>query len=140
MEPVEKAIIELNYKVEQVQKDVEKLTFYITNFVSEKKQSTELEVTGEIVSELVELIPSSPDDHLHNHQFISEHKDILVDRDYWEHDNYHYGNSNQHQPYQSRISSEVQIQRLTAQLTAAYNRIAALEEQLLSRQNQYNHK
>ena len=29
------------------------------------------------------------------------------------------------------ISPEIQIQRLTAQLTAAYNRIAALEEQLL---------
>jgi len=31
------------------------------------------------------------------------------------------------------ISTELQIQRLTAQLTAAYNRIAALEEQLLAR-------
>ena len=30
------------------------------------------------------------------------------------------------------LSPEVQIQRLTAQLTAAYNRIAALEEQLLA--------
>ncbi|WP_299491637.1 hypothetical protein [Acaryochloris sp. IP29b_bin.137] len=30
------------------------------------------------------------------------------------------------------LSPEIQIQRLTAQLTAAYNRIAALEEQLLS--------
>ena len=29
------------------------------------------------------------------------------------------------------ITPEIQIQRLTAQLTAAYNRIAALEEQLL---------
>lgn len=31
------------------------------------------------------------------------------------------------------MQPEAQIQRLTAQLTAAYNRIAALEEQLLSR-------
>ena len=30
------------------------------------------------------------------------------------------------------LAPEVQIQRLTAQLTAAYNRIAALEEQLLA--------
>lgn len=30
------------------------------------------------------------------------------------------------------IAPEAQVQRLTAQLTAAYNRIAALEEQLLS--------
>ena len=33
------------------------------------------------------------------------------------------------------LSPEAQIQRLTAQLTAAYNRIAALEEQLLSQRN-----
>lgn len=30
------------------------------------------------------------------------------------------------------LAPEIQIQRLTAQLTAAYNRIAALEEQLLA--------
>lgn len=30
-------------------------------------------------------------------------------------------------------TAEIQIQRLTAQLTAAYNRIAALEEQLLAK-------
>ncbi|WP_414528932.1 hypothetical protein [Nodularia chucula] len=29
------------------------------------------------------------------------------------------------------LTPEIQIQRLTAQLTAAYNRIAALEEQLM---------
>ncbi|MGK7894744.1 MAG: hypothetical protein AB4372_14265 [Xenococcus sp. (in: cyanobacteria)] len=32
----------------------------------------------------------------------------------------------------SELSTEIQIRRLTAQLTAAYNRIAALEEQLLT--------
>ena len=30
------------------------------------------------------------------------------------------------------LSPEIQIQRLTAQLTAAYNRIAALEEQIMA--------
>lgn len=33
------------------------------------------------------------------------------------------------------LSPEGQIQRLTAQLTAAYNRIAALEEQLIHKRN-----
>ncbi len=33
------------------------------------------------------------------------------------------------------LSPEAQIQRLTGQLTAAYNRIAALEEQLLSKRS-----
>jgi hypothetical protein len=34
--------------------------------------------------------------------------------------------------YHQEIAPEAQVQRLTAQLTAAYNRIAALEEQLLA--------
>ncbi|UFP94032.1 hypothetical protein [Gloeobacter morelensis] len=33
------------------------------------------------------------------------------------------------------LSPEAQIQRLTAQLTAAYNRIAALEDQLMARRS-----
>jgi hypothetical protein len=38
-----------------------------------------------------------------------------------------------HQIKEQDLSPQVQIQRLTAQLTAAYNRIAALEEQLLAK-------
>jgi hypothetical protein len=38
-----------------------------------------------------------------------------------------------HQIEEQDLSPQIQIQRLTAQLTAAYNRIAALEEQLLAR-------
>ena len=51
-----------------------------------------------------------------------EHKDVLVDGIYLD--------SNL-QGGDKHITPEIQIQRLTAQLTAAYNRIAALEEQLL---------
>jgi hypothetical protein len=38
-----------------------------------------------------------------------------------------------HQIVEQDLAPQVQIQRLTAQLTAAYNRIAALEEQLLAK-------
>jgi hypothetical protein len=51
------------------------------------------------------------------------HKDILLDSQSFDIDR-HGGD----QP----LTPEVQIQRLTAQLTAAYNRIAVLEEQLLA--------
>jgi hypothetical protein len=51
-----------------------------------------------------------------------EHKDVLIDGIY--------PDMNM-QAGDKLISPEVQIQRLTAQLTAAYNRIAALEEQLM---------
>lgn len=51
-----------------------------------------------------------------------EHKDVLVDDVYLD-GNMEAGDKN--------LTPDIQIQRLTAQLTAAYNRIAALEEQLL---------
>ncbi|MEM9216187.1 MAG: hypothetical protein AAGD25_17805 [Cyanobacteria bacterium P01_F01_bin.150] len=51
-----------------------------------------------------------------------EHKDVLSESPYPDLDSRR----------TDHISPEVQTQRLTAQLTAAYNRIAALEEQLLS--------
>ncbi|MEH1910828.1 MAG: hypothetical protein V7L05_03535 [Nostoc sp.] len=49
------------------------------------------------------------------------HKDVLTDGIYLD----------MHRQGGDHITPEIQIQRLTAQLTAAYNRIAALEEQLL---------
>jgi hypothetical protein len=53
-----------------------------------------------------------------------EHKDILIDGSGLEPVNH---------TSDRPLSPEIQIQRLTAQLTAAYNRIAALEEQLLNK-------
>ena len=55
---------------------------------------------------------------------LLEHKDILLDDSYFDKNS---------QSMEKELSSEIQIQRLTAQLTAAYNRIAALEEQLLAK-------
>lgn len=51
------------------------------------------------------------------------HKDILDDENYLEGDKL---------SGTSSLSPEIQIQRLTAQLTAAYNRMAVLEEQILA--------
>jgi hypothetical protein len=53
-----------------------------------------------------------------------EHKDILSDLSYTD---------LEAQSGDRSLSLEVQVQRLTAQLTAAYNRIAALEEQLIAK-------
>lgn len=51
------------------------------------------------------------------------HKDVLSDDPHMEGEK---GNA------MANLSPEVQVQRLTAQLTAAYNRMAALEEQILA--------
>ncbi|NJO41610.1 MAG: hypothetical protein HC865_13475 [Cyanobacteria bacterium RU_5_0] len=56
-----------------------------------------------------------------------KHKDVLSDHNYLE---------SETQGGERILTPEVQIQRLTAQLTAAYNRIAALEEQLLAKRIQ----
>ncbi|MEO0533625.1 MAG: hypothetical protein AAF215_07130 [Cyanobacteria bacterium P01_A01_bin.123] len=52
-----------------------------------------------------------------------DHKDVLLDNTYLELET---------RSSERDLAPEIQIQRLTAQLTAAYNRIAALEEQLLA--------
>lgn len=59
----------------------------------------------------------------HSLDAAMEHKDVLAEVSYPASDS---------QTGDRALSPEIQIQRLTAQLTAAYNRIAALEEQLLS--------
>lgn len=57
------------------------------------------------------------------------HKDILSDQENWE-------RSSEYSYLDERnFSPDTQIRRLTAQVTAAYNRIAALEEQLLARRS-----
>lgn len=58
-------------------------------------------------------------------EISKEDRDLISDRSIL--------NINSHSHKHKDFSPEMQIQRLTAQLTAAYNRIAALEEQLLSR-------
>lgn len=55
---------------------------------------------------------------------VWEHKDILLDDSYFDKNS---------QSFEKELTADIQIQRLTAQLTAAYNRIAALEEQLLAK-------
>jgi hypothetical protein len=62
--------------------------------------------------------------HERDEWILSQH-DILIDSTGME--------ITHHQLKEQDLSPQVQIQRLTAQLTAAYNRIAALEEQLLSK-------
>ena len=60
---------------------------------------------------------------------LNQHKDILVDDE-----SVHASVADNNQSLEA-ISCEEQVHRLTAQLTAAYYRIASLEEQLLSVRN-----
>lgn len=118
MESIQTQVSTLTHKVEALHQVVEELNQKIAQVLSEpesisKKGSS---ATGRTVGRYHYSSPVGVDSSM-------EHKDILLDNNHLE--------RNTHTPEQE-LTPELQIQRLTAQLTAAYNRIAALEEQLLA--------
>ncbi len=70
-------------------------------------------------------VPSSSNYRHDPAEWIIAQQDILIDSSGVE--------ISHHQIKEQDLAPQIQIQRLTAQLTAAYNRIAALEEQLLAK-------
>lgn len=120
MDSIQQQIIALSHKVDALYQVVEPLS---------RQVSESLSTTGNMSSfDSGNLSPSIRQNDYQSQglmRSVMEHKDVLSD-----------GNSSLITSYQNgdnALSAEIQIQRLTAQLTAAYNRIAALEEQLLAR-------
>ena len=121
MDALERQMIELTQKFDTLQQIIEQLTYQIDRIVSEKEQQKkESDLLASVAS--VNTSSISPQKKANP---VMEHKDILIDGSGWE--------SDFDRTSEQIISPDIQIRRLTAQLTAAYNRIAALEEQLLSR-------
>jgi len=121
MDALQTQIIELTQRFDTLQQIMERLTNQIDRIVSEKEQQKQ-------ESDLLASVASVNNSSLANQKKANptmEHKDILLDGSGWE--------SDFDRTSEQTISPEIQIRRLTAQLTAAYNRIAALEEQLLAR-------
>ncbi len=120
MQLLQEQIIGLSKKVEAIHAIIEQLNDKVSNYmITEKTNKYQARETDSNLQQANEL--------KEKYNFFDrelEHKDVLVD------DNYPNYNS---QNIDLELTSEIQIQRLTAQLTAAYNRIAALEEQLLSK-------
>jgi hypothetical protein len=73
------------------------------------------------------LISNTSDPKHHNN--FNSREDILID------DMSIYQDLSNHSQPNTNVSCEEQVYRLTAQLTAAYHRIASLEDQLLSIRN-----
>lgn len=115
MEPLQKQVITLSHKVDTLYQAIELLNGRVSEALSECRlapipSSNSLDATHPL--------------HVYKtSRTAMEHKDVLEDNN---------GLDNQRQSGQKELAPEIQIQRLTAQLTAAYNRIAALEEQLLA--------
>lgn len=121
--PVEQ-VSELNVRVDALQQMVEQLGVQTAEILSVLKR---LSAEGDLGtrSEAFSVRPTyQAYQNRHTLDHSMEHKDVLSDLVYT--DPEAHGTDR-------NLTPEIQIQRLTAQLTAAYNRIAALEEQLISK-------
>lgn len=115
MDFLQEQVTHLNGRIDALYTVVERLSSQTTEVLTELRTNSPITPPKPSVSRYYGHYMSTPE---------MEHKDVLVDSNYPESDS---------QQGERVLAPEVQIQRLTAQLTAAYNRIAALEEQLLSR-------
>lgn len=119
MEPLQKEIQALSHKVDALYQVIEKLEVNVSQALSDcslaktQVENSYLENYDPVRYQFRGHINLNPE---------MEHKDVLSDGIYLD---------TNRQGGDKLLTPEIQIQRLTAQLTAAYNRIAALEEQLL---------
>lgn len=120
MDTLQIQIHELQDKVDRLHELVERISSQINALTAEQKQGMEEDYAFNPLATSRHKMKSSQRESLQS----MSHKDILVDDTS--------NNSNTISGSEQELSPDIQIRRLTAQLTAAYNRIAALEEQLLS--------
>ncbi|MBH8553396.1 hypothetical protein I8751_13630 [Nostocaceae cyanobacterium CENA357] len=119
MEPLQKQILTLSHKLDALYQVIEQLDGKVAQAFSEcslantQAKDNYLEHSDGKHYQSKGKIRLNPE---------MEHKDVLTDGIYLDMNR---------QSKDKNLTPEIQIQRLTAQLTAAYNRIAALEEQLL---------
>ncbi|WP_236738813.1 hypothetical protein [Chroogloeocystis siderophila] len=119
MEPLQKQVITLSHKVDTLYQAIEQLNGRVSEALSECRLSP----TQEASYSLQNTGGRYATQGYKAAKTTMGHKDVLEDNGSIE---------NQRQSGEKELAPEIQIQRLTAQLTAAYNRIAALEEQLLA--------
>jgi hypothetical protein len=119
MEPLQKQVLILSNKVDTLYEVVDRLNGQVSSALTECRltpASAPTDTLGEAGRYGNAGYSAS--------KLAMEHKDILLDSNDLD--------THIHSA-EKELAPEIQIQRLTAQLTAAYNRIAALEEQLLAR-------
>ncbi|HEY9299630.1 hypothetical protein H6F78_23105 [Coleofasciculus sp. FACHB-64] len=120
MDSLQKQVITLNHKVDVLYEMIDQLSEKVSEALSKSKAAA---IQGGTPAPLGVSNSRYAYKSYSNQSPVMEHKDVLVDTNSVD--------SNSHSS-EKDLSPTIQIQRLTAQLTAAYNRIAALEEQLLS--------
>ena len=119
MDTLKIQISQLQDKTDRLYELVEQMNNRVDLLSNSRTQSVELESYS--LPNFASGVSFSDNKRKSDYQLT--HKDILVD------DN---NSTNSSKSNSENLAPETQIRRLTAQLTAAYNRIAALEEQLLT--------
>ncbi|OUC16630.1 MAG: hypothetical protein B0A82_00685 [Alkalinema sp. CACIAM 70d] len=115
MDTLQTQVTLLNQKMDALFQAIEELSRQVSNALGEMRATTQTHSRSN---------SGETNHHRHILDDLSDHKDILIDSN---------GAETMAASSDRIMTPELQIQRLTAQLTAAYNRIAALEEQLLAR-------
>jgi chromosome segregation ATPase len=147
MESIQQQISSLTRKVDQVYEVIDRLNQHIVDSLDSQLASSrstsvthplstaDLQRVGGDSARLSQEInryrtsgyadlPSRANYRHDTAEWVIAQQDVLIDSSGVE--------ISHHQIKEQDLSPQIQIQRLTAQLTAAYNRIAALEEQLLA--------
>lgn len=119
MDNLQQQLNALSSKVDSLHQIIEQVSVRVSEIVSECKLGSEQNHHTEMNA----VIGQRHTRGFHGIDPSMEHKDVLVDGD---------GLDTAMQNNERQLTPEIQIQRLTAQLTAAYSRIAALEEQLIA--------
>jgi hypothetical protein len=120
MDPIQKQVVILTDKVDALHQMIDQINDQVSAILSSAQTPTEESVDFKF--------DASAYGHSQRHNpsvldTVCEHKDVLMDSSYVD---------LERQNTETHLSKDIQIQRLTAQLTAAYHRIAALEDQLLA--------
>jgi hypothetical protein len=120
MEPIQAQVTMLTHKVDALHQVIDQVNSRVSEILTTSKTQSPAEAAILDDNHRSHVVPSG---NYHRSESLMMHKDILVDSPFI---------SPETAGEDTALSPEVQIQRLMAQLTAAYNRIAALEEQLLA--------
>ncbi len=120
MEPLQKQVTTLSQKVDALYQVVDQLNGQVADALSECRLTPMQDGNGNFLA--TENTRRYPSLGYSSHKLTIEHKDVLADN----------SSKETHKSGEKELTPEIQIRRLTAQLTAAYNRIAALEEQILA--------
>jgi hypothetical protein len=119
MEPLQNQILTLSQKLDALYQVIEELDGKVAQAFSECSLANSQAKENYLENSNTRSYQLKA--HMNSYAEL-EHKDVLIDGIYPDMNR---------QGGEKNLTPEIQIQRLTAQLTAAYNRIAALEEQLL---------